>query len=61
MLFRSVVVLTLVTLNVATDPEVEHLKAEVTSLKQLIEGKFLGFQNNVSSVEQMETIFGCRN
>ena len=46
MLFGSLVVLTLLTLNWAIDPEVEHLAAEVASLRQQFEGKFLNLQFN---------------
>ena len=43
MLLGLLVIFALVTLNGAADPEVERLTAEVTSLKQQIEGKFREF------------------
>ena len=43
MLFGSLVVFTLVTLSLTTDPEVERLLSEVTSLRQQLEGRFQYF------------------
>ena len=40
MLFGLLVIFTLVALGWATDPEVERLTAEVTTLKQQLKGKF---------------------